>query len=267
MRSDESVMQGEVKRAQERSQTMRQGVNIAKNIGGAAIGAGTALAGGKLLSKIAPFLSEYIPIDLAFKGISKVNPKLGAFLENGMKQGLDLQEGLNYIKDKFQGKEEQKENQEPEEKQEPAKQKGNIIEQYSPELFSFLKEKIAGGMTPQKAAGEALGSKKAKEFNAAIDKMVGDHQTTFSEILESIFGTGQTAQPQKSQFNMLGGNRNSPAPSGQIINKLLGGQQQQSQQSPQQMQPQPQPQPQQQGGQGEQRLMSAIQQLRQLRGG
>src|SRR3954469_25048992 len=93
LRSDEEANEAEI----ERDERFRGNVNKTA-IGGSllATGAGTALA-----SKIMPFLNKYIPVDLAIKGISKVSPKIGGFLKKGQSMGLNVEEGLNFIKEKI----------------------------------------------------------------------------------------------------------------------------------------------------------------------
>jgi hypothetical protein len=62
----------------------------------------------KLLNKILPFLNEYIPEELALKGINKVSPKIGSFLQKGLASGLPIAGGLAFLKDQLQGTKQQK---------------------------------------------------------------------------------------------------------------------------------------------------------------
>ena len=57
--------------------------------------------GQKLLGKIAPFLSEYIPAVTAIKGISKVNPKIGKFIKSAEKKGKTPDEIKEFMTEKF----------------------------------------------------------------------------------------------------------------------------------------------------------------------
>src|SRR6266478_2673500 len=90
------------------------------SIGKTGVGLATGLGATSLSSRLLPFLSEHIPLDLAMKGINKLSPKLGKFLKEGQSMGLDVKKGLDFIKEKVGPKE-----------------KRNIIEQYSPELHNF----------------------------------------------------------------------------------------------------------------------------------
>lgn len=55
------------------------------------------------IKKLIPFLDEYIPEDLALKGISKVSPKIGSFLKKGLSKGLPLAGGLQFLRSQFSG--------------------------------------------------------------------------------------------------------------------------------------------------------------------
>jgi len=60
------------------------------------------------IKKILPFLDDYIPDDLALKGISKVSPKIGSFLKRGLTKGLPLAGGLQFLRSQFSGSSDQK---------------------------------------------------------------------------------------------------------------------------------------------------------------
>src|ERR1017187_9128627 len=124
-----------------------------KSIGKTALDLATTATGIGLTAKIAPFLSKYIPADLAMKGINKVSPQLGSFLKKGMEKGLNIEDGIDFIKNQFAPKEEEK-------KSEKAKENRNIIEKESPELHQFISDLIKKGETPTKAASKAYNDKK-----------------------------------------------------------------------------------------------------------
>lgn len=157
-------------------------IGLIKGGAQAAMGFGLANASSRLLSRAIPLLSEYVPEDLAIKGISKINQKLGNFVKSAYSEGYDRDEIKGFIENKLQKGQ--------------AKEGRNLIEQYSPELFTFMKERISGGETPLQAAAVASVSGKFKE---AIGKMQKDHKTGWGRIAETVFGTGQTAQPQPQQ--------------------------------------------------------------------
>ena len=226
LRPDEKAMLSEIERSRKSDEQLK---GVLKTGAKTAIGLGTAglgLAGAKMASKVMPFLNEFIPYDLALKGISKVSPELGGFLKKGMEKGLDLKEGLEFIKKNISG---------TEEANSPVKENRNIIQQYSPELFNFLEDQIKQGRDPLQAGAIAQNDNR---FAPAIKKMSKDHKSDWSSILQTVFGQSQMAQQQQ-------------------------GQQQVQPQQMQQQQAQPQ---QAQGGQGQQALMSILQKIQQSRG-
>jgi hypothetical protein len=183
LRSDERANQAEVERDQRLRGNIGKAVTTAGSLGAAGIAGGLA-------SKVMPFLNEYIPAGLAMKGINKVSPKLGAFLQKGQDMGLDVQEGLNFLKDKLGVT---KGNESP-------KQDRNIIQQYSPELHEFILEQINSGQSPLAAGALAELGKSGKSFKKEIEKIVKDHKAPWSSIIETVYGT-QKNQSQPSVTN------------------------------------------------------------------
>lgn len=175
-RPDEKTRDKEI----ERAESFKRGFG---NVGRTAIGLGTAAIGAGLSSKIAPFLNKYIPTNLALQGIKKLSPKLGNFLDEGMKMGLDPESGLDFIKSKLESK------------NEPAKENRNVIEQYSPELHQFIQGEIQQGRSPLEAGALAQANPKFKKVIQQISK---DHKTDWSAILQTIFGGGQKAAQSKA---------------------------------------------------------------------
>ncbi len=197
LRPDEKAAQAYIEKSQmqnDRAKSLiKTGVNLATGIGGAGLAAKGA---NSLSSKIGPFINKYIPTDMAIKGISKVSPEIGRLLKKGMEQGLDIQDGLDFIKEKMQPK------------QEPAKENRNIIQQYSPELHQFLDQEIKNGRSPIQAGAIAQADKR---FSATINKLMKDHKTPWSSIIESIYGNGQTAQvAQQTQPQAQSPQQNQP---------------------------------------------------------
>lgn len=165
-----------------------------------AIKTGTSLAasaygGGIALNKVVPFLSKYIPPDLAIKGLNKIDPRFGTFINTALKNGKSFDEIKDFIQLKT---EEGKESQ-------PPKQERNIIEQYSPELNEFIKTSVSKGMNPLEAGARARLDKKHEKTIKNIEK---DHKTDWSSVLQTVFGSSinnpirnnqqQTQQPQQS---------------------------------------------------------------------
>lgn len=180
-RPDERVLEAEQERAERSQGRFGTAASIATGLGGAA-----------LTSKIMPFLSKYIPTDLAIKGISKISPKIGSFLQKGLSMGLDAKEGLDFIKEKFEGKE-------PEEKKNKTE---NIISQHSPNLFAFMEQEIGKGRRPDEAA--AIARLPANGFAKEIDAIEKKAKAKWSDIISSIFGGQQQAQQQPQGMPQMG---------------------------------------------------------------
>ncbi len=179
MRPDERTAEAEI----ERDKQFRGNIGKAvKTVAGAGIAAGLGASG--IASKVLPWLSTYIPVDLAMKGLRKVSPKVADFLDRGRSMGLDVKEGMEYVKDQF------------DQSKKPAKDQRNILQQYSPELHTFIETEIQRGRTPIEAAAMAQYN---KEFDPIIKKLTKDHKTPWSKIVEDIFGNGHTAQPNQAQ--------------------------------------------------------------------
>ena len=200
LRSDEAANQAEIGR----DQRFRGNVGKATT---AAASLGTAAVAGPLVAKVIPFLNQYIPTELAMKGINKVSPRLGEFLQKGREMGLDVEEGLNFIKEKIGGN-----------SREPAKQDKNIIQQESPELHTFIDQEIRNGRKPIEAGAIAQSDKR---FSDVIKKLMKAHKTPWSSIVESIYGAGEMAQPsqQKSQTQQQAGQG---GPGQQALMDILG---------------------------------------------
>lgn len=170
--------------------------SAAKTVGSLAATAATAAYGGPLAARLAPFFSKYIPVDFALKGISKVSPKIGDFLKRGMNVGLPIEEGLKYVQEKFLGGQETERNE--------PKDDRNIIQQYDPELYSYLEQSVKKGIPLAQAGEKAFGHDR---FSRIIKDLVKDHKTSWSSILQTVFGGSQGQQQQQQQADS-GGNGN-----------------------------------------------------------
>jgi hypothetical protein len=151
-------------------------------------GVGVAAAAGAasfapLLAKAAPFLSQYIPENLAIKGLSKISPNLGKFVKDATDNGYDFNEVKDFIGNQVKDSQ----------TQENSKENKDIISQYSPSLFEYIKGLISNGSTPTEAATKAQKflDPKNKQIIKQIEK---DHKTPWTSIVESIFGGGQMRQ-------------------------------------------------------------------------
>jgi hypothetical protein len=188
LRPDEIATESRLRKSRERDENLKKGLNVIGKGVKTAANIGLATAGATIASRVLPFLSEHIPVDLAIRGISKVSPKLGDFLKKGMSQGLDARKGMEYIRENI----EPKGKQEALGKSKPNKR--NVIEQYSDELHEFLDDLIKKGRSPLEAGALAQLNPKFKNI---ISKLEKDHKAPFSSILQAIYG--QSRQPEQDQ--------------------------------------------------------------------
>lgn len=215
MRASEQVAEGRIKSIKESDEKIKGGIKIARKIAGTAAGAGTAIAGANIAAKIAPFLSDYITPELALKGISKVSPKFGDALKRGIEGGLSLESGLDFLK---QSMNKPTENQQEEEN---PQQNLSVIEQYSAPLYEYIKKLIENGSSPAEAAAKSKKFLDKKQLEI-INKIEKDHKTDWLNIVESIFGKGETAQPQQQMQGMQQTQpQQAPQQSGQGIDPQL----------------------------------------------
>lgn len=154
-------------------------IKSAASVAGGLAGA-SALGSG--VSRVLPLLSQYLPEDLATKGLSKIDPRFGTFIDKAKSAGQSFDQIKEFIADKAMNGDEKQ----PEGK--------NIIQKYSDSLHQYLVEMINTGLSPREA------SIKVKKFVGpgksmdAIKQIEKDYKTDFSDVVESIFGNGEMAQ-------------------------------------------------------------------------
>ncbi len=202
-------------------EVQRQGdlpVRAAKTAGGALLG-GAALKGA---SKVLPFLSKYIPSPLAIKGLTKADPRYGKFIQTALSEGTPMDEIKDFIREKAESATPKKN----------AQENRNIIEQYDPELHTYITKKLKEGMSLFQAGQKALGHGR---FKKAVDKITKDHKSPWSAILQTVYGMGEQKEEQQEKTQQT--------------------QQQVTQQAPQQPQQESQPA---QGGPIQNEIMKAI---------
>lgn len=167
----------------ERDEQLRKRLyGIASAAGQVGTAAATAYAAApltKAASRLLPFLSDALPVDLAMKGINKLNPKLGNMLRKGQDMGLDIREGLNFIKNRMQPQDDR-----------------NPIEAASPDLHRAISEAIQSGRSPIEAAALA---QLDKRFSKTIKALEKEHKAPWSAIVNSSYGGSQEGQQQESR--------------------------------------------------------------------
>lgn len=140
------------------------------------------------ISRVMPFLNNYVPMKLALSGLNKVDPRWGKFFKQATDEGYDEEEVRGFLKDKIEnGIKGETENQEQ------SKENRNIIEQYSPELHQFIDQEVRKGRPLIQAGALAQNDKR---FADIIDKIQKQHKTPWSQILQSIYGGALQEQPQ-----------------------------------------------------------------------
>lgn len=181
------------------SQTLRQGkdqpINLLKNIGMTAAGAGAAHLGAKALAKITPavgaLISKYVPDNLSMAGLNKINPGFGKFIQGALDAGHTYDEIRGFISEKVEKSQNQINSN-----------KKNIIEQHSPELHQFIEQEIQKGRSPLQAGALAVQEQKGgKGFRSVIEKLVKQHKTDWPSILEAVYGASNAQKenaPQQS---------------------------------------------------------------------
>ena len=175
---------------QEASEEMiRQGELPLKTLKTAGSLAATAYGGGAALNRVFPLLSQYIPKDIMTKGLSKIDPRYGSFINKALQEGTPIDEIKNFIKEKAESS-----------KSQAALhgKKKNIISQYSDDLDEFLKNQIAEGRSPDEAGALAQVQEKGK-WTKAIAKMEADHKAKFSEIVNATYGSQNKPEQQQQR--------------------------------------------------------------------
>lgn len=192
----------------------RQGempIRAAKAGAGLALGAASSFAGSQIFQRIAPFLSQYIPQNIARKGFEKIDPRFGEFFDLAEKHGQTFESAKQFIADKASeamGEQETKDDR-------------NIIQKYSPELFQTLEWFIKQGFSPAQAAIDMRLTEDSKVLNL-ISQMEKDYKQDWPSIVESVFGqAGVQKKPsmdiaEAGNAQMMSGQR-----SGNMFNQAL----------------------------------------------
>lgn len=181
---------------QEASQEIRrQGENplkALKTLGSVAGTAATFGAGAAIAKRVLPFLSPYISEELAIKGLSKIDPRFGNFINIAKSNGKPFEEIKDFIKQKAMGEEEQ---EQPSKKAEVEDE--NIIQQYSPKLFELVNKTLQSGRTIEEVEGIARSPE--NKFDKTIKNMEKSLGMTFYDIVRSVFGGPKREQKQEAQ--------------------------------------------------------------------
>lgn len=94
-------------------ETKRQSEFPAKLLKKGAAIAGLIAGSAPIIARIAPLLSKFIPQDMAIKGLSKVDARLGKFINSAMKLGHSFDDVKDFIGEKIQPGQQTQTSQEP----------------------------------------------------------------------------------------------------------------------------------------------------------
>lgn len=188
---------------QEASEEMkRQGelpIKALQKAGGLGLTATSGIGAGLILNRVLPLLNSFVPRDIAIKGLTRIDPRFGTFIQKALNSGQSFDQVRDFIKSKTEGGEI--------ENKPKVQDQRTIIEQYSPELFQFLKSEIEKGRAPLEAGALA---QLQEPFKPIIKKISNDHKVPFSSILQSVFGEGiqqskksLPAQTENSQMQSI----------------------------------------------------------------
>ncbi len=248
MRADERAALQAIQRDQNIRQGISSGVKKAAAIGTAAtLGSTGILSEG--IKKIAPFLNSFITSDLAVKGISKINPFLGNLLKKGQKMGLDIEEGLDFLKNKMNPEsQEQEVNQQTQaaESNKPANE--NPIEAFAPELHNHLVQEVSKGKKPLEALHSAKGNQR---LLSQVELVAKNLKNDLLDVLSRFYSPEVLGIADQSKTGLQGANALAQA----------------FERVPPQQPPTTQPQAAPQMGKGEQALTAILQQINQRLGG
>lgn len=123
-----------------------------------------------MITKVFPFLNKLIPSSLAFKGLSKINPKIGKYLSAVTAAGYSADEALSYLREQLGG-------QEPDQSLRPDEQAANSRVNQSKQIPQAL------GKAAQIGAGAAG---------------YGLAASALPEVIGGLFG-GQEGHQQQGQ--------------------------------------------------------------------
>lgn len=154
-----------------------------ENLAESAIGTAASIAGGSAIyGRIAPFLSKYIPTDLAVKGITKINPTLGKFVGGAIANGTNFEDVANFVKDKFGNKEEGKGTSPLDE-----------LEQISPRITGWIKKALEVGKGPDQLL-QVLANL-PPDLQQEARKVEGQVGMPLADYIAGLFGS----QPEQSK--------------------------------------------------------------------
>lgn len=174
---------------QKATEAVRRQAEEPTNILKTAVSIGGSLAGGgAIASRVLPLLSKYIPGEMMRKGLSKIDPKIGGFVEGALNNGYSLDDVRSYMEGKFS-------------ESEPKMQESKPIDPLQsfettyPDIASALARTMQNGQSPDAAAAIL---KNSSSFAKDIKKLEKETGKNFIDYVLELFGNrGQQQQPQQ----------------------------------------------------------------------
>lgn len=147
----------------------------------------------KVLDRITPLLSNFIPAALAAKGISMISPRIGKFLRGITSSGFNLNEGLQYLRGQLGIEDEQEEEEQPQsDPYQPLLDKANQMQQ-------GLEQRTNAMLNEPKppAPGSPEAQQWAQQFNQKKMQQQQTPQTKQGDSSKLITALQESAQSRK----------------------------------------------------------------------
>lgn len=156
-------------------------------------GAASLAGSGAIANKILPLLNQHVPVNLMQKGLSKINPKLGSFMEQAQDMGFGVDEIREFLQKKVQPPEPPKRE---EEKEHPNITQAKNLETQYPHVIKALMGIIQQGQTPQAAAAIL---KTHSQFGKDVKKIEKETGKNFVDLILELLGPQNPLQQQGQQ--------------------------------------------------------------------
>lgn len=198
------------------TEEIRRQAQAPKKLLNTAVGVGTSLIGGTALAKVLPLLNQFVPGELMRKGISKVNPRLGGFINTAINNGYSLDDIRGFLQDKFSQADPQNQ-----QNQQSTPQSVNPLQEFEtnyPDLAQALQGYINQGQSPDAAAGILKTSSSFGKKVSQLEKNVGKN---FIDYVLELFGNSQQQSAQQAQQPIQNQASQSPQQPGGLNPQLL----------------------------------------------
>lgn len=164
-------------------------------LGTAASVAGSIVGGGAIAKRVLPFLSQYIPADLMRKGLSKLDPRFGKFIDGALNHGYNIDEVRGFMEEKFS---------QPGQSTQQVSSSNPLqdFETNYPEVAGALSRTIQNGQSPDAAAAIL---KNSTSFSKEIKKLEKEVGKNFVDYVLELFGNQSQQMQQPENFQQMQG--------------------------------------------------------------